>query len=153
MAEPKQDTGARDARQWQYQIRVELEDAAAEAARRGADHPALEPVNRILARHSAMLVCQYDAFVGYCEEAERRGIAGYPLYAWTRATIEQPAKKAKYIRSFSVRVDGEEIYAGDKANALEAELRPLVGGAAVKRIAKHDTDPANNPQPPERYRS
>ena len=153
MAEPKQDTGARDARQWQYQIRVELEDAAAEAARRGADHPALEPVNRILARHSAMLVCQYDAFVGYCEEAERRGIAGYPLYAWTRATIEQPAKKAKYIRSFSVRVDGEEVYAGDKADALEAELRPLVGGAAVKRIAKHDTDPANNPQPPERYRS
>ena len=153
MAEPDRESGARDARRWQYQIRVELEDAAAEAARRGAGHPALGPVDRILARHNAMLVCQYDAFVGYCEEAERRGIAGYPLYAWTRATVEQPAKKAKYIRSFSVRIDGEEIYAGDKADALESDLRPLVGGGAVKRIAKHDTDPANNPQPPERYRS
>ena len=144
--------GGGGAGELRYQIRVELEDAAAEAARRGLGDPALDPLRRILAGHGAALVCQYDAFVGYCEEAERHGIAGYPLYAWTRATIEQPAKKAKYIRSFSIHVDGEEVYAGDRADALEAALAPLVGGAAVRSVARLDTDPANNPQPPARYR-
>ncbi len=42
--------------------------------------------------------------------------------------------------------------AKDKAEALEADLRPLVGGAIVTRMSKHDTNPANNPQPPARYR-
>ena len=78
---------------------------------------------------------------------------GYPLYAWTRATIENPAKKAKYIRSFALHIGGEEVYDGDKADALEADLRPLVGGTVVETLARHDTDPANNPQMPERYRS
>ena len=138
--------------QWQYQIRLVLEDAAAAAARSGGDDPALRPLADILARHGACLVCQYDAFAAYCEEAERRGTARYPLYAWTRATIEQPAKKAKYIRSFSIHVDGAEVYPGDRADALERDLRPLVGGPAVSALARHDTNPANNPQPPERYR-
>ena len=63
-----------------------------------------------------------------------------------------PAKKAKYQKSFTLYVDGDEVYAKDKADALEAELQPLVGGALVTRLAKHDTNPANNPQPPARYR-
>lgn len=149
MADRPGNAGAGELR---YQIRVELEDAAAEAARRGLDHAALDPLRRTLARHGAALVCQYDAFAAYCAEAERHGIAFYPLYAWTRATIEQPAKKAKYIRSFSIHVDGEEVYAGDRADALEAALAPLVGGEAVRTLARLDTDPANNPQPPARYR-
>ena len=153
MVEPSDGTPAGAPRQWQYQLRVVLEDGAAQAARRGGDDPALRPVEDILARHDARLVCQYDAFAAYCAEAERRGVAGYPLYAWTRATIEQPAKKAKYAKSFSIHVDGAEVYPGEKADALERDLRPLVGGPAVRALARHDTDPANNPQPPERYRS
>ena len=137
---------------WLHQIRVVLEAAAAEAARRGGGHPALEPVRAILARHDAALVCQYDAFVAYCEEAERRGVDADPLYAWTKATIERPEKKARYVRSFSIHVGGEEVYAGDRADALQAALEPLVGGGAVAGIARHDTDPENNPQPPARYR-
>ena len=42
------------------------------------------------------LVCQYDAFADYCAEAEARGIEHYPLYAWTKAVVADPAKKAKY---------------------------------------------------------
>ena len=75
-----------------------------------------------------------------------------PLYEWTKATIEDPTKKAKYLKSFTLYVDGNEVYAKEKADALEAELQPLVGGALVTRMSKHDTNPANNPQPPERYR-
>ena len=62
------------------------------------------------------------------------------------------AKEAKYIKSFTLYVGGDEVYARDKADALEADLEPLVGGDIVTRMAKHDTNPANNPQPPERYR-
>ncbi|MDE0334809.1 MAG: hypothetical protein OXI64_07605 [Defluviicoccus sp.] len=153
MARKGNDIGAPEAARLQYQLRVVLEDGAAERARGGGEDPALGPLHDILARHGATLVCQYDAFAGYCAEAERDGIDGYPLYAWTRATIEDPAKRAKYVRSFSLHVAGEEVYDGDKADALERELRPLVGGPVVKTLARHDTNPANNPQMPERYRS
>jgi hypothetical protein len=79
-------------------------------------------------------------------------VVGYPLYRWTKATIEDPAKKAKYLKSFTLYVHGREVYPKEEADALEAELRPLVGGGVVTRLAKHDTDPAHNPQPPARYR-
>ena len=141
------------AREWKYQLRVNLADDVAEAARAGDDHPDLDRLRDILGRYNAALQCQYDAFAGYCAEAEREGVDKYPLYAWTRATIENPLKKAKYVKSFTLYVDGEEVYAKAKADALEAEIQTLVGGAAVTAMAKHDTNPANNPQPPRRYRA
>ena len=139
--------------EWLYQLRVNLTDDAAEAARAGEDHPGLRLLRNVLARHNAALQCQYDAFAGYCAEAERQGMDQYPLYAWTKATIEDPAKKAKYLKWFTLYVDGDEVYAKAKADALEADLEPLVGGAAVTAMAKHDTNPANNPQRPKRYRT
>jgi hypothetical protein len=138
--------------QWQYQVRIDLADELADLARRDPADPALAPLPDILARHRATLKCQFDAFAGYVAEAERHGVEKYPLYKWTKATIENPAKKAKYLKSFTLYVDGNEIYAKDKADALEADLKPLVGGKLVTRLAKHDTNPANNPQPPARYR-
>ena len=96
--------------------------------------------------------CQFDAFADYVAEAEEWGPAGYPLYAWTKATIEDPAKRAKYTKSFTLYVDGDDVYSKEKADALEAELRPLVGGALITRLSKHDTNPANTPQMPERFR-
>lgn len=134
--------------QWQYQIRIDIADDHAEAARRGLDDPALAPFREILARHGATMKCQYDAFVEYVTEAEREGAQAYPLYAWTKATIENPVKQAKYVKSFTLYVDGDEVYSAGVADALESELRPLVGGPVVTRLAKHDTNPANNPQPP-----
>ena len=133
---------------WRYQLRVNLADEAAEAARAGRRHPCLEPLNDILVSHNAVLQCQYDAFAGYCAEAERQGVEQYPLYAWTKATIEDPVKKAKYVRSFTLYVDGEEVYDKDRADALEADLESLVGGGIVTAMARHDTNPASNPRPP-----
>ena len=139
--------------EWQYQLRVDLADDAAAAAQAGADHPGLRSLRRILAAHDAELICQYDAFAGYCAEAEEHGVEHYPLYAWTKAVIDDPAKKAKYLKSFSIHVGGAEVYARESADALEAALAPLVGAGVVTRLAKHDTDPANSPQTPEEYRS
>ena len=137
----------------QYQLRVDFAEDAAEAARAGAAHPGLVSLRRILAAHDAALVCQYDAFAGYCAEAEARGVEHYPLYAWTKAVIADPAKQAKYRKSFSIHVGGAEVYAREAADALEAALTSLVGAGVVTRLAKHDTDPANSPQMPEKYRS
>jgi hypothetical protein len=150
-ADPKGDRSMSD--QWQYQIRVYLGDESAAAARRAPDSPALKPLNDVLARHRATMKCQFDAFADYVAEAERQGPEGFPLYAWTKATIEDPAKEAKYSKVFTIYVAGDEVYAKDKADALEADLQPLVGGPLITRLSKHDTNPANNPQVPERFRT
>ena len=138
---------------WQFQIRIRLEDAAAESARSDSSAAVLEPLPGILARHDAALACQFDAFAGYVAEAEREGIGEYPLYAWTKATIEDPVKKAKYLRSFAVHVSGAEVYPKAKADPLETALAPLVGGPVVAAMTRHDTNPANNPQVPKRFRA
>ena len=83
---------------------------------------------------------------------KRREFDGYPLYAWTKATIEDPVKRAKHIKSFALHVKGREVYSKEEADALEADLRPLVDGTRLTRLSRHDTNPANNPQPPERFR-
>ena len=137
--------------EWQYQLRIELPEDLAKVARRDPTDPALAPLGEMLKRHRAVLKCQYDAFADYVAEAERQGVEKYPLYAWTKDTIADPAKQAKYQKSFTFYVDGAEVYAKDRADALEAELRPLVG-RLITRLARHDTNPANNPQMPPRYR-
>jgi hypothetical protein len=133
-------------------VRIDLADGPAAVARRDPADPALAPLPDILKRHRATMRSQFDAFAGYVAEAERHGVDRYPLYEWTKATIENPAKKAKYEKSFTLYIEGEEVYAKAKADALESELKPLVGRGLVTRLAKHDTNPANNPQPPARYR-
>ena len=138
--------------EWLYQVRIDLTEEHAELARRDPANPALDPLPAILARHHVTMRSQYDAFADYVAEAERHGVENYPLYHWTKATIDNPAKDAKYKKSFTLYVDGEEVYARDKADALEADLQPLVGKGLVTRLAKHDINPANNPQPPARYR-
>jgi hypothetical protein len=140
--------------QWQYQLRIDVAEEHAENLRSRPDgDPALAPLMAILRRHNAKATCQYDAFAGYCAEAEREGIADDPLYDWTKATIEDPVKKAKYLKSFTLYVDGDQVYPKDRAEALEAELRRLVGAGVILKLHKYDTNPANNPQPPARQAS
>lgn len=138
--------------QWQYQLRIDLSDELAEVARRDPDDPAIRPLTTVLAEHGTVMKSQYEAFAGYCEEAEREGVENYPLYQWTKDTIENPAKKAKYQKSFTLYVKGYEVYDKEEADSLEADLRPLVDNGLIARMAKHDTNPANNPQMPDRYR-
>ena len=138
--------------EWKYQLRLTLADDYAARARRDPGDPALKSLLDVLRKHDAALKCQYDAFAEYVAEAEKNGADKYPLYAWTRSTIEDPVKQAKYTKSFTVYVGGDEVYAGRLADALQADLSPLVGGLIVTRLSRHDTNPANNPQPPKRYR-
>jgi hypothetical protein len=130
-----------------YQVRIRLAPEYAVKARQDMPDEQLAPLRAVLAKHSATLVCQYDAFADYVAQAEREGIEHYPLYQWTRDTIENPAKKAKYLEAFTFYVNGDEVYEKALADALEADLQAL-NSEAVTDIRKLDTNPANNPQPP-----
>ncbi len=136
--------------EWKFQLRVTLEPEMAKIARSTPDDEALGPLPAILKRHNAALKCQHDAFAGYVAEAEANNVDDYPLYAWTKATIEDPVKEAKYIKSFTLYAGGEEVYEKAVADALRADIEPLVGGPVIATLNVHDTNPANNPQPPKR---
>lgn len=135
-----------------YQIRLNISDDYAELARTDPQNAALAPIAAILAKHHAALSNQFDAFAHYVAEAEKQGVEHFPLYKWTKATIADPVKKAKHVKSFSLYVEGEEVYPKAAADALEADLTPLVGGGLVEKLSKHDTDPAHNPQAPAHLR-
>jgi hypothetical protein len=131
-----------------FQLRLTLNDNFALVARNSPGDRSISALTDILTRHNASLKCQHDAFADYVAEAEANGVDKYPLYAWTKKTVDDPAKQAKYTRSFTLYVDGDEVYDKAKAEPLEADLKPLVGGAIVAQMQKYDTDPAHNPQPP-----
>ncbi len=139
--------------QWQYQLRVYLSDELAEVARSDHNNSALKPLMDILNKHHAALVSQFDAFENYVAQAEKEGPEDFPLYKWTKATVDDPVKRAKHIKTFALHVSGNEVYAKEAADALEADLQLLVGGELITRVSKHDTNPANNLQVPADYRS
>jgi hypothetical protein len=136
--------------QWKYQIRIYLDRDLAEVARSDPGSQKLKWLSSALAEHRAKLRCQFDLFAEYVAEAERMVPEDYHLYEWTKATIEDPIKRAKYRQSFSLYVDDQEVYAKEIADALEADLMPLVETGQIKKLSKHDSNPANNPQPPAR---
>ena len=132
---------------WLYQVRITASSGLAATLRDDSQNmPA--SLNDVLRRHDASLVCQFDAFAGYVDEAEKLGPDKYPLYQWTKDTIENPEKKARYLRSFTVYVDGAEVYAAQIADSLQSGLSALVDAFGIERVVKIDTNPANNPQPP-----
>jgi hypothetical protein len=133
---------------WDYQIRIYLDKRLAEVARHEPDNLALKPFTDILAKHGAALKCQYDAFADYVAEAEKHGLENYPLYEWTKATINDSAKREKYVKSFTVYVQGKQVYEKELAEALESDFQPLLRSGLITKLSKHDTNPANNPQPP-----
>lgn len=133
---------------WQYQVRIQFSGDFAKLVRREPLNQALKPLNDVLTKFKATLTCQFDAFVDYVAEAEKNGVQHYPLYQWTKATIENPAKQAKHLCFYTVYVSGDEVYPKEVADAMEADLSFLVDGIRIKGTAKYDTNPANNPQPP-----
>ena len=139
--------------EWQHQLRVYLTDELADAARTDRGSPALRPLTDVLDKHDATLVSQLDAFEDYVAEAEKDGPEKFPLYKWTKATVDEPEKRLKHKKAFALRVSGQEVYAKEAADALEAALRPLVDGGVVERMSRHDTNPANNLAVPAEYRS
>tara|TARA_B100001123_G_C14703855_1_gene786425 strand:+ start:194 stop:628 length:435 start_codon:yes stop_codon:yes gene_type:complete len=141
------------ATEWDYQLRLTLDEKSALKFRDDPTFPEFSMLNSLLARYDATLKCQFDAFSEYVETAERDGIEKYPLYHWTKDTIEDPQKKSKYLCSFTIYVLDQQIYSADVADPLEKALEALPEGEFDLKISKYNTDPANNPQMPEKYRT
>jgi hypothetical protein len=59
-------------------------------------------------------------------------------------------RRRNHIEISPLYVEGKEVYAEEIADALEADLRSLVKTGLIARVSKYDTNPANNPQPPQR---
>jgi len=134
----------------QFQLRIAVSTELAATLRGDPACTSYAPLHELLRRHNVSLKCQFDAFADYVSEAERLGPEKYPLYQWTRETIENPEKKARYLRSFTLYVNGEEVYEKATADALHAELSELAESGGIESVARFDTNPANNPQPPAR---
>ncbi|WP_321963870.1 hypothetical protein [Paraburkholderia sp. J7] len=135
---------------WQFQVRITVTPALAEALRAGKPYDGRDLLEAVLREHDASLKCQFDAFADYVDAAEREGRERYPLYQWTKDTIGNREKKAKYLKSFTVYVRGEEVYGSEAADSLHARLSALADQVGIESVSRFDTNPANNPQPPAR---
>ena len=133
---------------WLYQVRIRVSDNLSESLRSGNHTDLAQKLDKISNDHGMSLVCTYDAFKGYCDEAEENGIDEYALYEWTKSTIENPEKKAKHLKSFAFYRGFEQIYKKELALSLEENLEKLGKSADLLEIKVIDSNPANNPQPP-----
>ena len=133
---------------WLYQVRIRVSDNLSESLRSGNHTDLAQKLDKISNDHGMSLVCTYDAFKGYCDEAEENGIDEYALYEWTKSTIENPEKKAKHLKSFAFYRGFEQIYEKELALSLEENLEKLGKSADLLEIKVIDSNPANNPQPP-----
>tara|TARA_B100000212_G_scaffold218846_1_gene165780 strand:+ start:154 stop:567 length:414 start_codon:yes stop_codon:yes gene_type:complete len=133
---------------WLYQVRIRVSENLSESLRSGNHTDLAQSLDKISNDHGMSLVCTYDAFKGYCDEAEENGIDEYALYEWTKSTIENPEKKAKHLKSFAFYRGFEQIYEKELALSLEEKLKKLGKSADLLEIKVIDSNPANNPQPP-----
>jgi len=133
---------------WLYQVRIRVSENLSESLRSGNHTDLAQSLDKISNDHGMSLVCTYDAFKGYCDEAEENGIDEYALYEWTKSTIENPEKKAKHLKSFAFYRGFEQIYEKELALSLEENLEKLGISDELLEIKVIDSNPANNPQPP-----
>ena len=133
-----------------YQVRIDVIEEIASEVRKKNYKKLNEKIIFVLDEVKADLVCQYDAFKNFVLECEKEKEVNNALYKWTKDTIENKVKKQKYLKSFTVYVDGEQLYEKKIADFLEYEIKKLNEKKIIK-INKYNSDPKNNPQPPKKY--
>ena len=133
---------------WLYQIRIKVSNKLSEDLRGANDLELSKQITKIATDNDARLVCTFDAFADYCEEAERVGIEKYELYHWTKSTIDNPEKKAKHLKSFAFYQGNNQVYSKKLACTIEQCLKELESNDDIVEINLIDSNPKNNPQPP-----
>ena len=133
-----------------YQVRLDVTEDIAQEVRNKNYHKLSEYINAILRKVDAELICQFDAFNNFVIECEKENNTNNALYKWTKDTIENSFKKKKYLKSFTVYVNGEQLYEKKTADYLESEIKKL-NEKRILKISKYNSDPKNNPQPPKKY--
>ena len=133
---------------WLYQIRIRVNDEMSSNLRKNKPSGLARQIKSLARKHGTTLVCTYDAFVDYCREAESNSVEDYPLYAWTKQTIENPEKKQKHLKSFAFYRNDDQVYEKALAETIYSELLPLADNGTIDEVKLIDSNPANNPQPP-----
>ena len=136
--------------EWLYQIRIKVSERLSEDLRSAVELALSKDILKIASDNDSRLVCTFDAFAEYCEEAERLGTEQYELYNWTKSTIDNPEKKAKHLKSFAFYEGDNQVYSKELASSIEQSLKHLDSGDDIVEISLIDSNPANNPQPPKR---
>ena len=136
--------------EWLYQIRIKVSKKLSEDLRSISKLRLSKDILKIASDNNSRLICTFDAFAEYCEEAEREGIEQYELYHWTKSTIDNPEKKAKHLKSFAFYEGDNQVYSKELASSIEQSLKNLDSGDDIIEINLIDSNPANNPQPPKR---
>jgi len=134
-----------------YQVRIYFSSEFTNVYKNKINMELKDKLLMILSKHNADLLSQYDGFMGYILESEKEGNVNNPLYKWTKDSLKNKKKIEKYHNTYTIYVNAEEIYSKKVADSLEYHLIKIVDEKFIIRISKHDTNPANNPQPPSKY--
>jgi hypothetical protein len=135
--------------EWLYQIRIKVTENISEDLRSKQKQSLSKKLKKIADKYNMSLVCTFEAFKEYCDEAEQNGIEEYGLYHWTKSTIEDPLKKSKHLKSFAFYLGNDQIYEKELATGIENHLKDI-DDQELLEINLIDSNPANNPQPPKR---
>ena len=95
---------------WLYQVRVYFSLNFVNLYNSNKSSDLKTKLLQILQKNDADLLSQYDGFMGYVLEAEKNGIDNYPLYQWTKDSLENSGKTEKYRTSYTIYVNNEEVY-------------------------------------------
>ena len=133
---------------WLYQIRIKVSEELSEALRSNEATETTIQLRNIAEMFGMNIVCTFDAFKAYCDEAEQFGVGRYHLYDWTKATIDNPVKREKHLKSFAFYEGDNQIYSKHLACQIRDELHKMIKNNDITEISLIDSNPANNPQPP-----
>ena len=133
-----------------YQVRLDVTEDVAKEVRNKNYNKLNKYIEAILLKVDAELICQFDAFNNFVIECEKKNNTNNALYKWTKDTIENNVKKIKYLKSFTIYVNGTQLYEKKTADYLESEIKKL-NEKKILKINKYNSDPKNNPQPPKKY--
>ena len=134
---------------WLYQVRLKLSPRLSDDLRKNQPSILADQLKKIASRHNMTLVCTFDAFQEYCNEAELNGIQNYPLYEWTKTVIKDPIKQQKHTKSFAFYLGLEQVYEKHVAAAIQLEVTAIKDKKDILEVKLIDTNPAKNPQPPQ----
>ena len=138
---------------WLYQVRIKVNTKLSDNLRKGKLTGTSKKIYKIADNHGTIPVCTFDAFCEYCKEAEREGTDKYPLYDWTKQVTKDPIKKQKHIKSFAFYAGNAQIYEKNIAEPLYTDLLNLYEGGLIEDLTLIDSNPENNPQPPEEIKA
>ena len=133
---------------WLYQIRIKVSEQLSGDLRSNKPNEVALRLRKIAQNFGMNMVCTFDAFKAYCDEAEEFGTSDYHLYDWTKATIDNPVKKEKHLKSFAFYQGENQIYSKHLACQVRDALLNIGENKHITEISLIDSNPANNPQPP-----